>query len=256
MSDGEHGVASPTAPLDLLPPSLRIAAIDRDSEFLRALARRAELADWILLARLEPVGVEVLLGGGSHALLVNIGLLGPHWEDWLARQAARFPEIAMLALSERSTMRQRIRGLRAGADDWITKPCHADEVIARLWAAMRARRLHLPNEELMRLRSAELQLRPELFDAFVNERPAHLTRREFDVLMTLARYRGQVVERSRLYREVWGFEMIHGDRSVDTFVRKIRSKLIDVSPRWRYIHTHKGVGYRFAGEPLRRTRRP
>jgi len=48
---------------------------------------------------------------------------------------------------------------------------------------------------------------------------------------------------------VWGYAMVHGDRSVDVFVRKLRSKLERVSPEWRYIHTHFGIGYRFAAEP-------
>jgi DNA-binding winged helix-turn-helix (wHTH) protein len=49
---------------------------------------------------------------------------------------------------------------------------------------------------------------------------------------------------------VWGYAMVHGDRSVDVFVRKLRQKLERVSPRWRYIHTHFGIGYRFAAEPV------
>jgi DNA-binding winged helix-turn-helix (wHTH) protein len=49
---------------------------------------------------------------------------------------------------------------------------------------------------------------------------------------------------------VWGYAMVHGDRSVDVFVRKLRQKLEKVSPRWRYIHTHFGIGYRFAAEPI------
>jgi len=49
---------------------------------------------------------------------------------------------------------------------------------------------------------------------------------------------------------VWGYAMVHGDRSVDVFVRKLRQKLEKVSPSWRYIHTHFGIGYRFAAEPI------
>ena len=50
---------------------------------------------------------------------------------------------------------------------------------------------------------------------------------------------------------MWGYAMVHGDRSVDVFVRKLRQKLERASPRWRYIHTHFGIGYRFAAEPAR-----
>ena len=59
-----------------------------------------------------------------------------------------------------------------------------------------------------------------------------------------------MLQREEIYQRVWGYAMVHGDRSVDVFVRKLRSKLERVSPGWRYIHTHFGIGYRFAAEPV------
>jgi DNA-binding winged helix-turn-helix (wHTH) protein len=59
-----------------------------------------------------------------------------------------------------------------------------------------------------------------------------------------------VLPREEIYQRVWGYAMVHGDRSVDVFVRKLRQKLERASPRWRYIHTHFGIGYRFAAESL------
>jgi DNA-binding winged helix-turn-helix (wHTH) protein len=58
------------------------------------------------------------------------------------------------------------------------------------------------------------------------------------------------LRREEIYERVWGYAMAHGDRSVDVFVRKLRQKLRAASPRWNYIHTHFGVGYRFAPEPV------
>jgi DNA-binding winged helix-turn-helix (wHTH) protein len=57
-----------------------------------------------------------------------------------------------------------------------------------------------------------------------------------------------VLRREEIYERVWGYAMAHGDRSVDVFVRKLRQKLRAISPAWSYIHTHFGVGYRFAPE--------
>jgi DNA-binding winged helix-turn-helix (wHTH) protein len=65
------------------------------------------------------------------------------------------------------------------------------------------------------------------------------------LLQVLADHTGKVLERDDIYRRVWGYAMIHGDRSVDVFVRKLRSKLQRRSPGWDYIHTHCGIGYRF-----------
>ncbi len=75
-----------------------------------------------------------------------------------------------------------------------------------------------------------------------------LTRREFELLQLLADARGTVLQREEIYQRVWGYAMAHGDRSVDVFVRKLRQKLETASPRWRYIHTHFGIGYRFDPE--------
>ena len=77
-----------------------------------------------------------------------------------------------------------------------------------------------------------------------------LTRREFELIQLLAEAEGQVLQREEIYERVWGYAMVHGDRSVDVFVRKLRQKLERASPDWRYIHTHFGIGYRFAAEPV------
>src|SRR5207244_3953307 len=86
--------------------------------------------------------------------------------------------------------------------------------------------------------------------AFVAGRSLELTRREFELLVTLADSSGQVIEREQVYQHVWGYAMAHGDRSVDVFVRKLRAKLQRRSPGWSYIHTHFGIGYRFEPEPV------
>jgi DNA-binding response OmpR family regulator len=239
------------------PARLRIAAIECDGGFLHGLAERVRRLDWTFIVHPGPVTGATLLGGNPDAVLVDVGLLGPRWDDWLARQPARVPGLGVLVCTGRSTVGQRVRGLQVGADDWVTKPCHPEEVIARLEAIVRGRRLRRAARELGSLRRAELELRLDLFEVFVRSRPASLTRREFDVLLSLARHEGEVLARERLYREVWGFQMARGDRSIDTFVRKIRNKLRDLSPGWRYIHTHKGAGYSFhavPAEPARRRR--
>jgi DNA-binding winged helix-turn-helix (wHTH) protein len=73
---------------------------------------------------------------------------------------------------------------------------------------------------------------------------------ELAALRLLAAADGRVLEREDIYQRVWGYTMARGDRSVDVFVRKLRHKLDAVSPGWRYVHTHFGVGYRFAAEPV------
>ena len=96
----------------------------------------------------------------------------------------------------------------------------------------------------------EVEIRADQFQAFVGGASVELTRREFELIQLLAEAEGQVLQREEIYQRVWGYAMVHGDRSVDVFVRKLRSKLEKASPSWRYIHTHFGIGYRFAAEPV------
>jgi DNA-binding response OmpR family regulator len=230
------------------PQLLRVTAIDRDDYFLRLLAERMRSLGWTLIVHRGPVTATALQGGRPHAVLVDIGLLGSRWDDWLAHHPVRVPDLGVVVCTERSTVSQRVRGLYIGADDWITKPCHVDEVVARLHAIVRARRWAGLVVDDRPLRRGVLELRPAVHDAFVSGRPAGLTGREFEILLHLSHRAGRVVSREQLYEEVWGYEMARGSRSVDTLVRKIRGKLARVSPGWQYIHTDKGAGYRFVLE--------
>ena len=94
-----------------------------------------------------------------------------------------------------------------------------------------------------------LEIRPDEFTAFANGFPVPLTAREFGLLCALARRGGRIVSRPELYVVVWQRPFRKEDRSVDVYVRKLRQKLEDALPEWRFIHTHFGFGYRFAAEP-------
>ena len=135
-----------------------------------------------------------------------------------------------------------------GADDWVTKPCHPEEVLARVEAVVRRRKRASERVDTGPLVAGELEIRADQFQAFVGGRSVDLTRREFELLELLAQAEGKVLQREEIYQAVWGYAMAHGDRSVDVFVRKVRQKLETASPDWSYIHTHFGVGYRFQPE--------
>jgi DNA-binding response OmpR family regulator len=94
-----------------------------------------------------------------------------------------------------------------------------------------------------------LELRLDEMQALVEGTRVGLTVREFQVLAVLADRADRVVRRPEIYRNVWGGEMKHRDRAVDVFVRKVRTKLAATAPGWAYVHTHFGIGYRFAPEP-------
>ena len=98
--------------------------------------------------------------------------------------------------------------------------------------------------------AGNLVIRPDEFLAQVDGRPMALTMRELDLLIALARRAGRVVPREELYTVVWEQPYRRYERSVDVYVGKLRQKLEEAAPDWRYIHTHFGFGYRFHAEPL------
>jgi DNA-binding response OmpR family regulator len=183
------------------------------------------------------------------ALVVDLAVLGPSAWDWLGRLCQQAPHCGVVVCTGPSSVGQRVRGLRLGADDWISKPCHPDEVAARVETVVRRSRPRQEAVDFKPLAAAELEIRPDHFQAFVSGHSLDLTRREFEVIELLASARGRVIQREEIYSRLWGYTMIRGNRSVDVFVRRLRSKLEKASPSWRYIHTHQGVGYRFAAEP-------
>jgi DNA-binding response OmpR family regulator len=231
--------------------SVRLAVIDTDSGFLRVLARRLDAAGWEYRILTGSVPPDELVSMKLNAVLVDVTLLGPGGWDFLERVSGMLPGLGVIVCTQGSTVAQRVRGLRLGADDWIAKPSHPEEVMARIEAVVRRRRRAQPQPETGPLVEGELEVRADQFQAFVSSRSLGLTRREFELLQVLAEANGRVIEREDIYQRVWGYAMAHGDRSVDVFVRKLRSKLQKASPGWQYIHTHFGVGYRFEAEAER-----
>ena len=231
---------------------LRLAILDSDSGFVRVLVKRAGDLGW-QYRRLEAAaphgGVRRHArerAGRSTSRLLGPGALGVPGAGVGGAARARASWSARVA----RRVSQRVRGLRLGADDWVTKPCHPEEVLARVEAVVRRRKRASARVDTGPLVAGELEIRADQFQAFVARTSVDLTRREFEVLQLLAQAKGKVLQREEIYQAVWGYAMAHGDRSVDVFIRKVRQKLEKASPDWNYIHTHFGVGYRF--EPERR----
>ena len=227
---------------------LRIAILDSDSGFVRVLVKRAADLGWQYRCLEAAPPVDEFVAMRVNALVVDLELLGPRAWEFLERVTAALPGMGVVVCTGRTSVSQRVRGLRTGADDWITKPCHPEEVLARIEAVVRRRKRASERVDTGPLVAGELEVRADQFQAFVRGRSVDLTRREFELLQLLAQAQGKVLQREEIYQAVWGYAMAHGDRSVDVFVRKVRLKLETASPDWSYIHTHFGVGYRFQPE--------
>lgn len=246
---GAAGIS--TVPVGLVSTSSpsRLALIDNERALYRVLQLRLDAAGWDLSTYAEPPSTRELVLARANALVLDLDLAGEQRWHYLDDLVEALPALAIVLCTASWPVADRVRALRAGADHWVAKPCHPDELFARVQAAVRARRGYGPPPEMQVIVAGELEVRPHGFRAFAAGRQLELTRREFELLRLLAAAEGQVLTRELIYRRVWGYEMAHGDRSVDVFVRKLRSKLEHASPAWRYLHTHFGIGYRFAAEP-------
>jgi DNA-binding response OmpR family regulator len=230
--------------------SLRVAVIDTDSGFLQVLGKRMDRLGWERRVIGGPAPTADLVSLRLGALVIDLAVLGPAAWDYLDQVCRSLPDLPIVVCTGRSTVAQRVRGLRMGADSWVAKPCHPEELIAVIEAVVRRRRRATEPRVFEPVQAGELEIRSERFQAYVRGESVELTRREFELIELLAEANGRVMEREEIYQRVWGYAMARGDRSVDVFVRKLRGKLEKASPEWRYIHTHFGVGYRFAAEPV------
>src|SRR6202042_1324155 len=249
MSPEQSGAAPTPSATQRTNNRLRLAVLDRDPGFMKVLTNRLDALGCEHRALTAPATAHALVAMRLNAMVLDLAVLGPSGWDYLERLCARLPGLAVVVCTGPSSVAQRVRGLRLGADAWVTKPCHAEELICVVEAAVRRhRRAEMPIL-VAASRYGEIKVRPDRYQAYGGEVSLELTAREFEILHLLTGS-DRVLRREEIYERVWGYAMAHGDRSVDVFVRKLRQKLRAASPGWNYIHTHFGVGYRFAPDQL------
>ena len=182
-----------------------------------------------------------------HAVILDLGLPGDDGIG-IARDLRRRSEIALLMLTGRGGVEDRVLGLDAGADDYVVKPFEPDELLARLRSALR-RRPPRPAQGPARLRIGSLECEPRTRVLRTQDgREQNLTERELDLLLLLARSAGQPVTRERLSREALGREWNPQDRSLDVHVAHLRSKLRALAPEESFVSSVRAGGYRLVAE--------
>jgi len=241
LSEGDPGVE----------PASRLGIIEPDTAFAVVLVKRLSQVGWghvLLPAKTSP---RELARAEIDALVVDLAAVGDKPWRWLNEVCQLLPELSVIVCTANSTVQQRVYSLSLGVDDWLSKPCHPEELVARLEAttARRSRRGARPLKPTV---VGEVEIRPDRYQAFVDGRSLELTRREYQMFEFLALAGGKVVPREVIYESLWRREMEGGARSVDVCVHKLRRKLDLVSPGWRYIETHYGVGYRLVAERVGR----
>jgi DNA-binding response OmpR family regulator len=217
----------------------RVLIVEDDPGIASALA--LELDHGGYEARIESDGPGALLTSAewpAELVVLDLGLPSMDGIE-VCRRLRRGSSIPILVLTARDAIQDRVRGLDAGADDYLTKPFSLDELMARVRSTLRRARLR---EEGERLECAGVVL--DALGRTVKYRGAtvQLTPREFDLLEFLMRHPGQALSRDVILSGVWGYDFLGGSNVIDVYVRYLRHKL-EARGVPSLVETVRGVGY-------------
>jgi DNA-binding response OmpR family regulator len=172
--------------------------------------------------------------------LVILDLMMPDVDGWeVCRRLRKEGDVPIIMLTARDDDVDKIVGLELGADDYVTKPFNARELVARVKAVLRRYSAGKAPERVLQV--GNLRIDPERHEVTVDDRAIELRPKEFDLLTALARNPGVVFDRERLLKVAWGYDYYGDSRTVDVHVTWLREKLRDSTAR---IQTVWGVGYK------------
>jgi two-component system copper resistance phosphate regulon response regulator CusR len=224
---------------------MRLLVVEDERALARHLQRGLEEAAWTVdvCERVEEAW-RLLLLNAYDLVLLDLGLPDQDGSELLRRLRAGGHSTPVLILTARGAVDDRIAGLNAGADDYLSKPFAFGELLARINALLRRGQ----QRDLVSLRVADLTLDVRRRQAQRGERRIELTAREFSLLEFLMRHADEVVTRSMLADHVWGERYDSLSNLIEVFVNRLRRKLeADGAPR--LLHTVRGAGYVLSAEP-------
>ena len=227
------------------PPPLHALVVD-DEPHIAALLRDALAAEGFEVT-LAADGMAALRRARAHApdlVVLDIGLPGLDGFE-VCKALRKESQAPIVVVSARSAEVDRIVGLELGADDYLTKPFSARELIARVRAIMR-RSGQAPPRRGKRHVAGDLSVDADRREVLLAGKPLRLKPREFDLLWLLVRNEGHVFTRDQLIESIWGFDYEGDPRTVDVHVRRLRRALGDSAGAPHYLHTVHGLGYKFA----------
>ncbi|MCW3011708.1 MAG: DNA-binding response regulator [Solirubrobacterales bacterium] len=216
-----------------------VLLVDDDPGIRRSVATGLELEGFrVLPASGGRAGLAAASTEKPDVILLDLGMPDLNGLEVLKELRGRGDDVPVCVLSARDEVDDRVKGLEAGADDYVVKPFALEEVAARLHALLRRR----PVGPDVALTVADLELNPQEVTARRGGRDLGLTRREFELLHLFLRHPGEVLERKRLHEEIWGYTFDPGTNVADVFVGYLRRKL-EAGGEGRVLHTVRGVGF-------------
>jgi DNA-binding response OmpR family regulator len=197
------------------------------------------------------------VGDGSQALarfgqikpdLVVLDIMLPGADGLeICKEIRKLSQVPIIMLTARDEVTDKVVGLEVGADDYLTKPFHPQELVARAKALLRRARVEPDAPKLIRAGKLEVDL--ERHEVRYEQAKVQLRPKEFDLLTLLARHPGRVFQRSELLDLVWGYDFPGYTRTVDVHVQQLREKLAAAGVKEPSIETVWGVGYRLELSP-------
>ncbi|MFC4124605.1 response regulator transcription factor [Nocardia rhizosphaerae] len=220
-----------------------VLVVDDDADVLASVERGLRLSGFRVLVAAD--GAAALRSVSEHApdaVVLDMNMPVLDGAGVVTALRAMGNDVPICVLSARSSVGERIAGLESGADDYLVKPFELAELVARIRALLR-RRTDGPEQTAPgTITVGPLRVDVAGYRALLHGREIELTKREFELLSTLARNTGVVLTRERLLELVWGYDFIADTNVVDVFVGYLRRKLeIDDTPR--ILHTIRGVGF-------------
>ncbi len=177
--------------------------------------------------------------------LVLLDVMMPVMDGWGVCRAIRSESRApIIMLTAKGELDDKVQGLKAGADDYITKPFEMKEVLARIEAVLRRSDRTVESKSARRLEFDRLTIDMDAFQLTVDGKKVDTPPKEMELLFYLASSPNRVYTRNQLLDEVWGFDYFGDSRTVDVHVKRLREKLEGVSESWS-LKTVWGVGYKF-----------
>ena len=189
--------------------------------------------------------IEMARAALPDLVLLDIGLPDGSGLD-VCRELRRETDVPIIMVTARGSEADRVAGLELGADDYVVKPFSAREVTARVRAVLRRSGSKGKSRDGA-IEIGEVRLDARRREASVGGEPLDLSRNEFELLRTLMEEAGSVITRQALIERVWDMNWFGSTKTLDVHVSGLRRKLGDDPRRPRYIHTVRGVGFRFSG---------
>ena len=180
------------------------------------------------------------------AMILDLMLPGMNGEDLLDKVKKEYPLVPVIISSAKEETKTRISLLRAGADDYITKPFDTEELLARLEAVLR-RSGHPIGDTASHhkiLQYKDIVMEPESFKVTVAGEELKLTRREFLILELMMRNPEKVFTKNNIYQSVWNEEFLGEDNAVNVHISNIRQKIAKINKNEHYIETVWGIGFK------------